>query len=1499
VGQFEYNLFFDNHPDVSGGPGALIGQNGNILGDPLFLDLSVGDHRLRDGSPAIDAATSMGAPATDQDGYVRYDDPNVANTGFGFYTFYDIGCYERQEPSRPVDLVVESVQTMPTASVNGDVLVQFTVRNTGEIAAKGDWVDAIFLSADAVWGPADVLMGHIQHHGGLDGGKDYTTWLNVPVPGAVEGDYHVIVKTDHGENLRSAVVEADERNNATASAVVTIQVPELTLGVAAAGQFPVAGTARYYKVTVEEGMSLRVVLDDANGAGANELYVRYGGVPTRTEYDARGGANFAADQEAWIGLTEAGTYYVLAYGEKAPDAPGAFTVKATTMGFGIDSVAPDHIGNSDHAVIVIHGSAFEDGATVVLRRAGQADIAAEDVIGADGRVLQATFNLEGAVPGLYEVIVIQGGQEHVAMQGFEVQEAREPDVDIQITGPSAIRRGRTGTFTITMTNRGNATAPYAMGRLRVPDECALETVRVTSPTWYPGQFDVQIDPSSADPDGGRSVYFVAYDLAPGRSAVLEVKVRNVGGGGHQHIPVTAETWVLNQTEYVTRFVNSFENVRIYVINHPSEFAQETVRKAQDKAQWDEDIRTAIDEYDRQRKREELEGQASWQFEDSAKLVVGAALFVIGLASANPVLMTMGGGLAFRVFLDKAIGSAKLLWESITSGDPNDKIGGGYEQAGWVPPAQTLPYVIHFENMATMTAPAQEIVITDQLDANLDWTTFELTEIGFGEHAIDVPDGLAHWAGDVDLGEGLIARVNAALDIDTGLFTTHLICLDEATGLFPADPFVGLLPPNKTPPEGEGWVSFRVDPVAGLGHLHEIHNQATIVFDTNPPIDTNVVVNTIDDNVPASSVTPLAPESTGSFAVSWSGDDADGAGVSTYTIYVSDNGGPFVPWLITEETSATFAGQPGHTYALYSVARDWAGHAEPAPVEADATTQVLLEEPDIDLAIGALSDLHELDFAYVTLGAQASQSVVITNRGTGPLTIDAWALGDAAFEVTPPNPPGEDGDVTLGPDEQQVIQLTFTPDVMKGYAAALTVLSNDGDEPRYVVALSGTCVPAALPPIEVADSADPPNDLIVDFGAVEPGAQATQQITLTNRGEIELTVDAWTSSRPDVFALGPANPPGPEGDVTIPAGGSTVVDVTFLPAHVAGYGAALTVSCQRFSAPLQLAAIGTGAGTIGGGVLALADTLGDADDCMLPFGLVPPGEQLTATVTASNVGEEALAITGWGSTDASFTVVPETALPMTLAPGEDAVLTVSFAPAGPVTPHAAALTFQVSGGAAPTYVMAASGQMPCPGDANVDGNVSYLDYIAMKRNIGSSGQARWRQGDFDGDRDVDRDDFLAFRTNFDKSIGLAAPLAPAPTVSASPDAPAVGEAGPVSGAPGNAQPADMVEEPDGQGDIAPLQADCLGCVPLASPLSAGTDDARPRPSPAQVLGPTLLPTDVLRRLPAPAGVAKLTAFAPELLHDWLPEDTARTDPPAALGDEVPDVLSLPSLLPLGR
>jgi hypothetical protein len=79
--------------------------------------------------------------------------------------------------------------------------------------------------------------------------------------------------------------------------------------------------------------------------------------------------------------------------------------------------------------------------------------------------------------------------------------------------------------------------------------------------------------------------------------------------------------------------------------------------------------------------------------------------------------------------------------------------------------------------------------------------------------------------------------------------------------------------------------------------------------------------------------------TTNFRVHWVGNDAL-SGISDYTIYVSDNGGPFTTWLSqTTLTEATYPGIVGHHYGFFSVARDLTGNSENITAAADAMTFV--------------------------------------------------------------------------------------------------------------------------------------------------------------------------------------------------------------------------------------------------------------------------------------------------------------------------------------------------------------------------------------------------------------------------------------------------------------------------------------------------------------------------------------------------------------------------------
>ena len=281
-------------------------------------------------------------------------------------------------------------------------------------------------------------------------------------------------------------------------------------------------------------------------------------------------------------------------------------------------------------------------------------------------------------------------------------------------------------------------------------------------------------------------------------------------------------------------------------------------------------------------------------------------------------------------------------------DPNELIGpASYGTNNWVTPVEPLIYAVEFENdPKKANAPAQEVTVTEQLDANLDWTTFELGNIQFGANVVNVPAGLQSYQTTASTtntdGTPLEVQISAQLNQQSGQVTWTFTSIDPATGLPPTDPLDGFLPVDDSTDRGLGFVTYTIRPKSNDVTGTALSAQATVVFDTNSPLNTNTASNTIDAGPPTSSVAALpATETSTSFTVSWSGtDDAGGSGIASYDVFVSDNGGPFTAFQTAiTATSATFTGVNGHTYGFYSVATDNVGHRQTTPTAAQATTTI--------------------------------------------------------------------------------------------------------------------------------------------------------------------------------------------------------------------------------------------------------------------------------------------------------------------------------------------------------------------------------------------------------------------------------------------------------------------------------------------------------------------------------------------------------------------------------
>jgi uncharacterized repeat protein (TIGR01451 family) len=189
-------------------------------------------------------------------------------------------------------------------------------------------------------------------------------------------------------------------------------------------------------------------------------------------------------------------------------------------------------------------------------------------------------------------------------------------------------------------------------------------------------------------------------------------------------------------------------------------------------------------------------------------------------------------------------------------DPNEKVGPeGVGPQQVVGAGGELFYTIYFENVATATAPAQEVFVTDILDPDLNWSTFQVTEIAFGDRMLAVSEGMGGFYARAvvpdyrpEKDQSWWVEVTAEIDYQAGQVLWTFRTLDPVTGRLSEDPLAGFLPPNDETGRGEGHVMFSIKPKAGAPVGTRVTNSASIIFDTNDPIETNEVWNTVGDQV---------------------------------------------------------------------------------------------------------------------------------------------------------------------------------------------------------------------------------------------------------------------------------------------------------------------------------------------------------------------------------------------------------------------------------------------------------------------------------------------------------------------------------------------------------------------------------------------------------------------------------------------------------------------------
>ncbi|XP_047139205.1 uncharacterized protein LOC105844643 [Hydra vulgaris] len=187
-------------------------------------------------------------------------------------------------------------------------------------------------------------------------------------------------------------------------------------------------------------------------------------------------------------------------------------------------------------------------------------------------------------------------------------------------------------------------------------------------------------------------------------------------------------------------------------------------------------------------------------------------------------------------------------------DPNDIIGPpGYGAFNYVSNHQKFTFVVNFENMANTSAPAQLVEVTSLLDEHFSYASISFTRYGFNSFEKTLDNLKRPYLTEILELELFNLRVFATTDPFSRKILWQFKTIDKVTGDIPDDASFGFLPPSNGT-HGKGFIEFTVLLRPNLHHLTTVKASASIVFDKNDAIETNILVYTIDAMLPEIALT---------------------------------------------------------------------------------------------------------------------------------------------------------------------------------------------------------------------------------------------------------------------------------------------------------------------------------------------------------------------------------------------------------------------------------------------------------------------------------------------------------------------------------------------------------------------------------------------------------------------------------------------------------------------
>lgn len=278
----------------------------------------------------------------------------------------------------------------------------------------------------------------------------------------------------------------------------------------------------------------------------------------------------------------------------------------------------------------------------------------------------------------------------------------------------------------------------------------------------------------------------------------------------------------------------------------------------------------------------------------------------------------------------------------------------------------------------------------------------------------------------------------------------------------------------------------------------------------------------------------------------------------------------------------------------------------------------------------------LNFGSVQVGTSATLAVTVGNAGRTTLAISNVTVSGGGFSFAGPNPP-----LSLAPRQSANLLVAFAPQTVGNATGTLSIVSEDASRNNWrekarttTLSLSGAAATAGY---------ISPSATALNFGNTLVGNSPTLSVTLTNSGgsSVSISQAAVTGSG---FTLSSFAVP-----VTVAAGQSVMLTVAFTPTASGSSSGTLTITSNASDPAVSVSLSGTGTSA---GLLAISPT-------SLSFGSVDLGttQSLSGTLSASG---SSVTISSVSSTSSQFTL-SSLALPLTIAAGQSAPFSVTFAP----------------------------------------------------------------------------------------------------------------------------------------------------------------------------------------------------------------------------------------------